>query len=295
MEYLEINKVIPDPNQPRKAFPADEMRSLKESIKRRGIKVPLSVEKYEGGKYILEDGERRWRAAKDLGLKKVPVVISEAKSPTDRLIMQFEIQEQHAGWTPVEKAAALNKLAESLGGTLLEVCEMFGMLKHEKELYSSFASLTDKESYVRNEVPLHYAAPFRSIRNKVKELYAQELNEEFIRSDEKALEHALIRSVKDGSITKNRDIVRLKDAFVKNPALIKKYMGNKASTPDSLFIEAKAVGVYYLRNLMIATKHAGTYSQLFVKNKGAKVTDAELASIKTTMENLQKVINLVEY
>ncbi len=209
--------------------------------------------------------------------------------------MQFEIQEQHAGWTPVEKAAALNTLAGALGGTIYEICEMLGMNRHDKELYAAFSELTDKEAYVRNEVPLHYAKPFRSIRNKVKELYAQELNEAFARSDEKSLEHALIRSVKDGSITKNRDIVRLKDAFVKNPTLIKKYLGNKAATPDSLFIEAKAVGVYYLRNLMIATKHAGTYSKLFVKNKGAKVSDAELAAMKTAVENIQSVINLVEY
>ena len=91
MESVLIGKIEADENQPRKYFAADKMHTLKESIKKHGIKVPVVVEPIGNGKYRLIDGERRFRAESELKLKVVPAIIEEPKNATERLIEQYQL------------------------------------------------------------------------------------------------------------------------------------------------------------------------------------------------------------
>ena len=74
--YLKITEVVPNADQPRKEFDEDALTELSESIRQFGVLQPLLVQK-KGKYYEIIAGERRWRAAKMAGLKKVPVVIKE--------------------------------------------------------------------------------------------------------------------------------------------------------------------------------------------------------------------------
>lgn len=283
------------PDQPRKHFAADLMHTLTKSIKTHGIQNPLVVMKDGKGMFMLLDGERRFRAAKDLGLKEVPVTVKESMEETDQLVLQFNIQEHHAEWSPLEKAVALTKLTKKLGGSIHQVCDMLGMGKHEKEIYGAFADLADREAYVKNEIPLEMVKPFRSIRNTVKKLYVEELGEPMIRSDEKKLELALIRSVKDGAIQERKDFTRLKDAFVKNPKLIGEYMADKHATPDAMFIKAKAKGTYYLRNLTSIATHGTNMARRLVENaSGLHADDTSIKRIRELRDELTNVLKVIE-
>ena len=73
-ELVDINKVEPNKDQPRKSFNEDSLIELSESIKQHGIVQPLVVMKRDDYFEIIA-GERRWRAAKLAGLKEVPVVV----------------------------------------------------------------------------------------------------------------------------------------------------------------------------------------------------------------------------
>ena len=86
-EYLNIDKIFPDKDQPRKktGFEKEEIQELANSIKEVGIIVPLLIQ--EDG--MLIDGERRWRASKLLGLKKVPVVYNDNLTDITRLEYQL--------------------------------------------------------------------------------------------------------------------------------------------------------------------------------------------------------------
>jgi len=86
-EYLNIDKIFPDKDQPRKktGFEKEEIQELANSIKEVGIIVPLLIQ--ENG--MLIDGERRWRASKLLGLKKVPVVYNDNLTDITRLEYQL--------------------------------------------------------------------------------------------------------------------------------------------------------------------------------------------------------------
>ena len=76
-EYLllEINRVHPNPNQPRKQFDQETLDELAESIKIQGIIQPLIVEKISDDEFAIITGERRYRAALIVGLEKIPVIV----------------------------------------------------------------------------------------------------------------------------------------------------------------------------------------------------------------------------
>lgn len=83
---IALSEIKPDPDQPRKTFDAEAMERLTQSIKDNGIEQPIIVR--ENGKvFIIIDGERRWRAAKEAGLKSIPAIIS-----TDDAILEKQLR-----------------------------------------------------------------------------------------------------------------------------------------------------------------------------------------------------------
>ena len=113
---LPLQKVEPNPNQPRRRFDEEELQSLADSIAEHGILQPLAVRAMEGGFYKIIAGERRWRAARLAGLKEVPVVVVEAD---DRTVMELALIEnlQRQDLNPMEEAEGYRVLTEEYGLT----------------------------------------------------------------------------------------------------------------------------------------------------------------------------------
>ena len=99
-----INKVEPNKEQPRKHFNEDALLELSESIKQMGIIQPIVVQD-RNSYYEIIAGERRWRAAKQAGLKKIPVII---KNYTEQEIVEISLIEniQREDLNPIEEAFA---------------------------------------------------------------------------------------------------------------------------------------------------------------------------------------------
>ena len=118
---LDINLVEPNKEQPRKNFNEDALAELAESIKQHGIVQPIVVSRKKDYFEIIA-GERRWRAAKMAGLKKVPVVI---KDYTPREIMEIALIEniQREDLNPVEEAKAYQRLIKEYNLKQDEVAE----------------------------------------------------------------------------------------------------------------------------------------------------------------------------
>ncbi|MBP5164083.1 MAG: ParB/RepB/Spo0J family partition protein [Lachnospiraceae bacterium] len=114
MVELDIARVEPDRNQPRKTFDEDELEELAESIKEKGILIPLLVRPQEDYYQIIA-GERRWRAARKAGLKKVPVIIRD--DMTDQEVVEVQLIEniQRADLNPIDEALAYKRLIEDFG------------------------------------------------------------------------------------------------------------------------------------------------------------------------------------
>lgn len=124
-QVLPIQKVEPNPNQPRKDFDEVELQSLADSIATHGVVQPLTVRELKGGYYQIVAGERRWRAARLAGLSEVPVVIIEAD---DKTTMELALIEnlQRQDLNPVEEALGYQALMEDYGLTQEETANRVG-------------------------------------------------------------------------------------------------------------------------------------------------------------------------
>lgn len=122
---LDIGKIKPNPNQPRKNFDIDALNELAASIKVHGIVQPIVVNKQSNGDYLIIAGERRWRAANICGLKTVPVIV---KNYTDKQVKEISIIEnlQREDLNPIEAARAIKELMDEYGLTQEIVSERIG-------------------------------------------------------------------------------------------------------------------------------------------------------------------------
>lgn len=111
IDTVDINKIEPNTNQPRKLFNEDSIQELAESIKQHGLIEPLIVQEAKNGFYTIIAGERRWRAARIAGVKNIPVVIKEY---TDEQVMEIALIEniQREDLNAIEEAEAYNRLIE---------------------------------------------------------------------------------------------------------------------------------------------------------------------------------------
>ena len=106
---LPLQKIEPNPLQPRKTFNPEELDSLADSIRMHGIIQPLTVRRLPSGFYQIIAGERRWRAARLAGLTDVPVVVIEAD---DKKAMELALIEnlQRSDLNPIEEALGYQEL-----------------------------------------------------------------------------------------------------------------------------------------------------------------------------------------
>lgn len=111
--FVNISLVEPNRNQPRKEFDKEALLELADSIKQYGILQPIMVQK-NGDMYEIIAGERRWRAAKEAGLKEVPVIVRDYDK---QKIMEISIIEniQRENLNPIEEAMAYQCLMEEYG------------------------------------------------------------------------------------------------------------------------------------------------------------------------------------
>ncbi|NJL23946.1 MAG: ParB/RepB/Spo0J family partition protein [Calothrix sp. SM1_5_4] len=136
---LAIEKIYPNPNQPRQVFDKEPLQELADSIKEKGIIQPLLVRKSADGEYEIIAGERRWRAAQIAGLKEVPAIIKDSE---EQEVLELALIEniQRENLNAVEEAEAYeflikkynltqNDLAQKVGKDRATVANMLRILQ----------------------------------------------------------------------------------------------------------------------------------------------------------------------
>lgn len=121
---LEINMLQANPLQPRGVIAPASLNDLVDSIREQGILEPLVVARTPAGYQIIA-GERRWRAAKILGLSKVPVVVKNT-TPQGMLEMSIVENVQREDLNPIERALAYKRLIDEFGMGTNEVAKRVG-------------------------------------------------------------------------------------------------------------------------------------------------------------------------
>ncbi len=122
---LEIARIRPNPDQPRKTFDEDALKSLARSIESQGLLQPILVHRHDD-EYELVAGERRFRAAKIAGLKEIPAIVLSERDP--EVLMFFSLVEnlQREDLNPIEEAAAYRHLLENFDLTQEQIAERMG-------------------------------------------------------------------------------------------------------------------------------------------------------------------------
>lgn len=122
---LPLQRIEPNPNQPRKRFDEVELQALADSIAQHGLLQPLAVRDMGNGYYQIIAGERRWRACRLAGLSEVPVTVVEAD---DRTVMELALVEnlQREDLNPMEEAEGYRVLLEEYGLTQEQAAQQVG-------------------------------------------------------------------------------------------------------------------------------------------------------------------------
>src|SRR5918992_4198731 len=108
---VDVDRIAPNPWQPRLEMDEDALADLIQSIKEHGVLQPLIVTRADNDSYVLVAGERRWRAAKGAGLLTVPVVVKET-TPRQRLELALVENIQREDLSPLETAQAYRQLID---------------------------------------------------------------------------------------------------------------------------------------------------------------------------------------
>src|SRR5438045_2979236 len=124
IRHVPLDSIARSPLQPRKEFAPDALHELVESIRQHGIIQPLVVRRVNG-RHELIAGERRWRAAQQLSLPAVPVII---RSASDRDVLELSLIEnlQRADLSPIEEAQGYARLAGEFGMRQEEIAQKVG-------------------------------------------------------------------------------------------------------------------------------------------------------------------------
>jgi ParB family chromosome partitioning protein len=121
---IPVDAIDPNPEQPRRVFDPEQLRSLADSIRRHGVLQPVVVRR-AGDRYELVVGERRWRASREAGLETLPAIVADF---ADRALLEIALVEnvQRRDLNPIELAHAFRALGEA-GSTQQEIGERVGL------------------------------------------------------------------------------------------------------------------------------------------------------------------------
>ncbi len=175
VERIALSDIVPSPLQPRKAFRSEQLQELVESIREHGIIQPLIVRKAEG-KWELIAGERRWRAANQLGLKEAPVIVRQA---SDRDVLELALIEnlQREDLNPIEEAHAYRRLAEEFSLRQEDIAQRVGK---SRSVVANSLRLLDLHSQVQGylaqgRLSVGHAKVLLGLQNPDEQLVAAEL------------------------------------------------------------------------------------------------------------------------
>ena len=125
IEQLVVEKLIPNPDQPRQHFDEQALQQLASSIKRYGIIQPLVVMPRGKGEFDIVAGERRWRAAQLAGLSRVPAVVRTSKE-LERLEIAIVENVQRVDLSPLEQAVSIERLRQQFNMTYEDIAVRLG-------------------------------------------------------------------------------------------------------------------------------------------------------------------------
>jgi len=210
---IPVEQIKEDANQPRKNFGTDGDRNrLLLSLKEIGMQQPITVKPDSQDTYVIVDGHRRYRCAKELGLDKVSCRVLDDVTAAQLEKARFEIQNNRRPWKPLERAESLARIRALAGfQTNKELAEYLYL--SETLVCNSLKLREQKEDYKRImdefEIPESYRVEFVRLRPKLRPI------REFSVDD---IVQSLFRRVRNHVIESSKDFRSLGRIFLRATA-----------------------------------------------------------------------------
>ncbi len=170
---IDVTRIIPGDQQPRKVFKDNTLHDLAASIKEKGVLQPIIVSRTGDGTFRVIAGERRWRAASLAGLKKIPAMVRDVASKDSLEIALIE-NIQREDLNPVETAEAFYRLMKEFDLTQEELSSRVGKDRATVANYLRLLKLPDEIKTFINDgaVSMGHARAILSIEGKANQLEA---------------------------------------------------------------------------------------------------------------------------
>lgn len=175
---IRLSQVVPNHEQPRKAFDEDPLAELTESIRQYGVLQPLLVQK-KGRYYEIIAGERRWRASRAAGLKEVPCIVREFdRKETMEVSLIENIQRENLN--PIEEAEAYRSLTDEFHMTQDEIAGRVGRSRASVANSMRLLKLTPevRQMVIDNRLSMGHARALLGIEDPLSQTTAAEQVEE---------------------------------------------------------------------------------------------------------------------
>ncbi len=224
--YIDINKISPNQNQPRKIFKSDKIDELSDSIKIHGVIQPILVKSTDVG-YEIIAGERRWRAARKAALKEMPCIIKNIDEKHHMLVSIIE-NLQREDLNPLEESKAFEYMIKSYGMRQEDVSKNVG--KSRPYITNSLRLLKLSEDIqgmiLENKISSGHARALINIEDKdVQRVLASEIVEKGLS----------VRQIEMAASNKKQTKIRPKKRKIQDPEIfsieddLKRILGTKVT------------------------------------------------------------------
>ena len=173
---INVEKIKPNPFQPRKKFDQDSLKELTQSIKENGIIQPITVRQVKADSYQIVSGERRWRAFKSTSSEKIPAIL---KNYSDKQMMEIALVEnlQREDLNPIEEAQAYSKMIDNFDMKQTDIAEKVGKSRSSIANTLRLLNLPPKiQVYVsRGTISMGHARTLLSLKENKKQIEVADL------------------------------------------------------------------------------------------------------------------------
>ena len=214
MVELLVDEISPGGTQPRKDFNDLKLKELENSIRENGVIQPIVVQKRNGG-YEIICGERRWRASRKAGLKKIPAIIKEATN-TQSLQMALIENIHRQDLNPIEEAEAYKRLSNEFGLTQEDIAQRVGKNRATVANYLRLLKLSKgfQEDLITERLTMGHARAMLSLET---EREMEEARRAVIKQNMNVRQlEFFIRSKKNPAGVKPKEKEVSKDIFIKD-------------------------------------------------------------------------------
>ncbi len=243
MVELLIDEISPGDTQPRKDFNDEKLKELEDSIRENGVIQPIVVQK-QGEGYEIICGERRWRASRKAGLKKIPAVIREV-SNTQSLKMALIENIHRQDLNPIEEAQAYKRLSHEFGLTQEVIAKQVGKNRATVANYLRLLKLSKafQDDLITGQLTMGHARAMLSLETEAE---MEEARREVLKKNMNVRQiESYIQAKKSTAGEKPKSKVDRKDIFIKDlEKQFERYLGTKVEiTPGKK--GGKLVVLYY--------------------------------------------------